>query len=467
MAPAVVAGEPPDRGRHRQQPAPPGRPPGAPDQAPPSNGPRPHMITARRRAGRDEALPPQKLLHAASSEPPTARQARTQTATRNPTTRIRNDHLTLPTLRALDLPRPPLRWHRTRRVGIIALEHPGAAPQDQKALHQQDDDHSGNSASSRYQYHHEARQAATDRQDPQPATPLPTRETHRSASPLFPSPGDRHEDAHQRPPVWCGRRSGPCCGTPGQQTPSMSQEQRTLATKLIRGMGSFFKTCACKHQGRCSHLYTVRFRNSSGRQLEETGFPTQDDALDRLTAIYSEKRRTPVQQAELKREIGKLRFGQYAASWLPRQRHYAPGSIRTVNQLLDSQILPILDSRRVNTFSSTVIEDFILSMEDRGVGLATQQNAFDTLKKILLAASDTSRYRRNTVHPPSRRSAHSIGRFRPTLLRGFPQPVPTSRATTSPRRGNATASRPLPQRVDAQLGAAPCPADSKYVNIVR
>ncbi|MGW4624908.1 tyrosine-type recombinase/integrase [Streptomyces rubiginosohelvolus] len=158
-------------------------------------------------------------------------------------------------------------------------------------------------------------------------------------------------------------------------------------------MGSFFKTCGCRHQGRCSHLYTIRFRNSSGRQVEESGFPTQDDALDRLTAVYSEKRSTPVQQAELKREIGKQRFGQYAASWLPRQRHYAPGSIRTVNQLLDSQILPSLDSRRVNTFSSTVIEDFILSMEDRRVGLATQQNAFDTLKKILLDA-----YRRGGIN---------------------------------------------------------------------
>lgn len=37
------------------------------------------------------------------------------------------------TLRALDLRRPPLRWHRTRRVGIITLEHPGASLQDQKA----------------------------------------------------------------------------------------------------------------------------------------------------------------------------------------------------------------------------------------------------------------------------------------------------------------------------------------------
>lgn len=159
-----------------------------------------------------------------------------------------------------------------------------------------------------------------------------------------------------------------------------------MATKLVRGMGTFFKTCSCKHQGRCSHFYTVRYRNGAGRQLEETGFRTQDDALDRLTNVYSEKRSTPGRQAELKREMGKQRFGQYASSWLTRQRHYAPGSIRTVNQLLENQILPSLNSRRVNTFSSTVVEDFILSMEDRKVGLATQQNAYDTLKKILLDA---------------------------------------------------------------------------------
>ncbi|MFB8138883.1 hypothetical protein [Streptomyces parvus] len=120
--------------------------------------------------------------------------------------------------------------------------------------------------------------------------------------------------------------------------------------------------------------------------MEETGFRTQDDALDRLTNVYSEKRSTPGRQAELKRELGKQRFGQYASSWLTRQRHYAPGSIRTVSQLLDNQILPSLDSRRVNSFSLTVAEDFILSMEDRMVGLATQQNAYDTLKKILLDA---------------------------------------------------------------------------------
>ncbi|WP_405708828.1 MULTISPECIES: tyrosine-type recombinase/integrase [unclassified Streptomyces] len=156
-----------------------------------------------------------------------------------------------------------------------------------------------------------------------------------------------------------------------------------MATKLIRGMGSFFKTCSCKRQGGCAHPYAIRFRNGAGRQCEESGYPTQDNALDRLTQIYREKRSTSAQQAEMKRTLGNQRFGEYADTWLPRQRHFAPGTIRTVKHLLDRQILPALESRRINSFSPTVVDDFIMSMEERKVGLPTQQNTFDTLKKIL------------------------------------------------------------------------------------
>ncbi|MET8184064.1 tyrosine-type recombinase/integrase [Streptomyces sp. NPDC005336] len=159
-----------------------------------------------------------------------------------------------------------------------------------------------------------------------------------------------------------------------------------MATKLVRGMGNFFKSCACTRQGRCPHPYAIRFRDATGRQREETGFPTQQDALDQLTKIYNEKRTTPRQHAELKREIGKQRFGEYASDWLGRQRHYAVGSTRTTKQILRTQLLPVVGSRRLNTFTSTIVEDFIKSMEERGVGLATQQNSFETLKKVLLDA---------------------------------------------------------------------------------
>ncbi|MEU6375918.1 tyrosine-type recombinase/integrase [Streptomyces sp. NPDC046909] len=166
----------------------------------------------------------------------------------------------------------------------------------------------------------------------------------------------------------------------------MSQETCTLATQLIRGMGSCFKLCACSRQTRCPHPYAIRYRDATGRQREETGYSTQQSAIERLTKVYNEKINTPRQQADLKREIGKQRFGPYASTWLTRQRHYASGSVRTVNQVLNSHILPVLESRRMNTFTSTVVEDFIMSMEERSVGLAAQQNSFDTLKKILLDA---------------------------------------------------------------------------------
>ncbi|MGW8064238.1 tyrosine-type recombinase/integrase [Streptomyces ziwulingensis] len=159
-----------------------------------------------------------------------------------------------------------------------------------------------------------------------------------------------------------------------------------MATQLVRGMGSFFKSCACARQNRCAHPYIIRYRDAAGRQREETGYSTQQTALDRLTKVYEEKRTTPRAQADLKREIGKQRFKHYASAWLTRQRHYAAGSVRTVKQVLDRQILPVLESRRINTFTATVVDDFIMSMEERSVGLAAQQNAFDTLKKILLDA---------------------------------------------------------------------------------
>ncbi|MEU7212807.1 hypothetical protein AB0B06_30895 [Streptomyces sp. NPDC044989] len=158
-----------------------------------------------------------------------------------------------------------------------------------------------------------------------------------------------------------------------------------MATQLVRGMGSFFKGCACSRQNRCAHPYAIRYRDAAGRQREEAGYSTHQAALDRLTKVYEEKRTTPRAQAELKREIGKQRFGLRFCLAHPATSLRA-GSVRTVNQVLNRHILPVLESRRINTLTATVVDDFIMSMEERSAGLAAQQNAFDTLKKILLDA---------------------------------------------------------------------------------
>ncbi|MFD3536827.1 hypothetical protein [Streptomyces sp. NPDC058664] len=85
-----------------------------------------------------------------------------------------------------------------------------------------------------------------------------------------------------------------------------------MATKLIRGMDSCLKTRSCERQGGRAHPYALRFRDETGRRCEEPGCPTRDDALDRLAQVHSEQRGTPVQRAEMKRTLGKQRFGEYA-----------------------------------------------------------------------------------------------------------------------------------------------------------
>ncbi|KOG07015.1 MULTISPECIES: hypothetical protein [Streptomyces] len=61
-----------------------------------------------------------------------------------------------------------------------------------------------------------------------------------------------------------------------------------MARQLARGMGSFFKECGCVKPTRCPHPYSIRFRDALGKQREESGFGTQDEAIER----YAEKHGT-------------------------------------------------------------------------------------------------------------------------------------------------------------------------------
>jgi integrase len=159
---------------------------------------------------------------------------------------------------------------------------------------------------------------------------------------------------------------------------------------LVRGMGSFFKECDHPRSrwSKCPHSYKIRFRSAAGRQVEESGFATQDAAIDRLTDVYKTKKAAPRGQAKAERisTYGAMRFSEYAAEWKAGQRDLGPASVRHLDSLLEHHMLPLLGSRRMDTFDHKVVEGFIRSMERAGAGLATQANAFDKLKAILLDA---------------------------------------------------------------------------------
>ncbi|MFJ2092715.1 tyrosine-type recombinase/integrase [Streptomyces sp. NPDC087901] len=179
------------------------------------------------------------------------------------------------------------------------------------------------------------------------------------------------------------------------------------ARTLAHGMGSFFKECEHpRHRwSKCLHPYKIRYRSSAGKQAEEGGFATQDQAISRLTEIYKEKKARPSSQARADRiqKYGSMRFQEYASEWMAGQRHLAAASVRHLESLLEHHILPALGSRRMNSFDHKVVDGFIRTMEKAHAGLATQANAFDKLRAILLDAHQLGLYAESPltgVKPP-------------------------------------------------------------------
>lgn len=49
----------------------------------------------------------------------------------------------------------------------------------------------------------------------------------------------------------------------------------------------------------------------------ESGHGTQDDAIERLTQLYAEKKTTAPSVAAARRELGQLTVEEYAEQWRP------------------------------------------------------------------------------------------------------------------------------------------------------
>ncbi|MFE7547800.1 tyrosine-type recombinase/integrase [Streptomyces gardneri] len=157
-----------------------------------------------------------------------------------------------------------------------------------------------------------------------------------------------------------------------------------MARQLARGMGSFFKDCGCAKRTRCPHPYSIRFRDALGRQREESGYGTQDDAIERLTQLFAEKKTTTPSVAAARRELGQLTVEEYAKQWRPRQRRmtdYSTGE--HVASSINVHIVPRLGARKLNSVTPMVVERFLDEMEGDGVGRGNQVNIFRVLKTIL------------------------------------------------------------------------------------
>ncbi|MFG2231115.1 hypothetical protein ACGFNX_14070 [Streptomyces sp. NPDC048723] len=89
------------------------------------------------------------------------------------------------------------------------------------------------------------------------------------------------------------------------------------AKTLPRGMGSVLKECerSSSRWAKCSHPYKVRFRDAGGRQAEESGFVTEDEAINRLTTLYKARKAAPRRDAKAERiaKYGPMQLREYTA----------------------------------------------------------------------------------------------------------------------------------------------------------
>ena len=137
-------------------------------------------------------------------------------------------------------------------------------------------------------------------------------------------------------------------------------------------------------RARVVHHSTRRFHSCPDSLPEETGYGTQDEAIERLTHLYSEKKRTAPSVAEARRELGQQTVEEYAKQWRPRQRRMTEHSTgEHVDSSINVHIIPRLGSRKLNSVTAIVVELFLDELEADGVGRGNQVNIFRTLKAIL------------------------------------------------------------------------------------
>ncbi|MFF4267048.1 hypothetical protein [Streptomyces virginiae] len=139
----------------------------------------------------------------------------------------------------------------------------------------------------------------------------------------------------------------------------------------------------------------------------------------RLLETHNQKVATLANQAKAERlaGYGQMRFEEYAAEWKQGQHHLAPASVDHLDSLLQNHLFPAFASRLMNTFDHKVVDGFIRTTERNTVGLATQSNALDKLKAIML-------------------DAHRLGLFEEGPLLGGQAPVYDPKRPSSRRPGS-------------------------------
>ncbi|MFF4757881.1 hypothetical protein [Streptomyces sp. NPDC001292] len=135
---------------------------------------------------------------------------------------------------------------------------------------------------------------------------------------------------------------------------------------------------------------------------------------------------------------GQQTIEEYAQTWLPRQRKITEYSTaKTLASHFRAQINPVIGSRKLNSVTPTVVEDFLDHLEAEGVGRGHQLNVYRALSALL-------------------RDAFEKGAIADDPLRGVQKPEysQTSRTPPAPARALALTSTSVHSRPLTWVGVS-------------
>lgn len=149
---------------------------------------------------------------------------------------------------------------------------------------------------------------------------------------------------------------------------------------MDRILAKVLKKCECGNKGKCSHSWTVRYKNPEGRQKEKS-FPNKPAANAFAVEVESSKNRgTYVDLAR-----GKMTFKEFSKEWMSVQFHKRT-TADTYNRHLKNHILPTFGDKTLVGIKPTAIQAWVKSLQYKGLAHSTIELVYNIFSSIMKGA---------------------------------------------------------------------------------
>ncbi|MFC8988232.1 tyrosine-type recombinase/integrase [Streptomyces sp. NPDC057115] len=148
-------------------------------------------------------------------------------------------------------------------------------------------------------------------------------------------------------------------------------------------MAKVLKKCDCRNQSRCSHLWTVRYREPGGRSARqrEKSFPTKREAEDFGIKAENDKR----EGVYIDHQLGRISLRKWAEEWLA-QHQVNESTRRNYQGFISNHLEPALGARTIAGLTVSDVKKFQASLAADGLAASTINDRMNILRAMMSAA---------------------------------------------------------------------------------